>query len=62
MAHEGLHLASASLGDGESEEIHHSFDSNPHCVVPLSVDLRAARESDADELQLTFVICWAVCL
>ena len=26
MAHEGLHLASASLGDGESEEIHHSFD------------------------------------
>ncbi len=62
MAHGGLHLASASLGDGESEEIHHSFDSNPHCVVPLSVDLRAARERDADELQLTFVICWALCL
>ena len=62
VAHQSLHLVSASLGDGESKEIHHSFDSNPHCVVPLSVDLRAARESDADELQLTFVICWAVCL
>ncbi len=56
----GLHLVSASL-DGEPKEFHHSFDSNPHCVVPLSVDLRAARESDAD-LELTFIICWAVCL
>ena len=31
-------------------------------MVPLPVDLRAARESDADELQLTFAICWALCL
>ncbi len=62
VAPQSLHLVSASLGDGESKEIQHSFDSNPHCVVPLSVDLRAAYESDADELKLTFVICWAVCL
>ncbi len=61
VARQGLHLVSASLG-GESEEIHHNFDSNSRCLVPRSVDLRAARESDADELQLTFVICWAVCL
>ena len=61
VAHQGLHLVSASLG-GESEEIQHNSDSNSHCLVPLSVDLRAARESDADELQLTIVICWAVCL
>ncbi len=55
-----LHLALASF-EGESDEIHHSFDSNPHCLLPRSVDLQSVRESDA-ELQLTFVICWAVCL
>ncbi len=38
VAHPGLHLVSASSGS-ESEEIHHNFDSNPYCLLPLPVDL-----------------------
>ena len=57
-----LHLMSVSVGDGGSTEVDHSFDRNCDCVVPLAVDLRAARESEAASLQLTFVVCWAVCL
>ncbi len=57
-----LHLMSVSVGEGGLRELHHSFDSNRDCVVPLAVDLRAARESEAASLQLTFVIRWAVCL
>ncbi len=57
-----LHLMSVSVGDGGSTEVDHSFDWNCDCVVPLAVDLRAARESEAASLQLTFVVCWAVCL
>ena len=53
---------SVSVGDGGSTEVDHSFDRNCDCVVPLAVDLRAARESVAASLQLTFVVCWAVCL
>ena len=51
-----------SVGDGGSTEVDHSFDRNCNCAVPLVVDLRAARESEAASLQLTFGVCWAVCL
>ena len=57
-----LHFVSASVGDDAHAEANRSFEWNCDCVVPLPVDLRAARESKAASLQLTFVLCWAVCL
>ena len=57
-----FHLLSASVGQTELSELHYSLDSNDDCVVPLMVDLEAVRGNQAASLQLTFVICWAVCL
>ena len=57
-----LHLMSASVSDGGHTEVDHSFECSSDFKVPLQVDLRAIRESNAESLQLTFVLCWVVCL
>ena len=57
-----LHFMSAFVSDGGRTEVDHSFECNCDFMVPLPVDLRVARESKAASLQLTFVLCWVVCL